>query len=176
MIVVGIDPGLTGACAVLDHRGLRAVFDVPTMPDPIAGPKAKINTKVDARALVRLLRQHCPAGEPVQSVVEAIRAMAPKKDGGKDHSAQSQGSLLRTFGSVETVMECLGWRPQYVSPQTWKRSYGLIDPKLSPSQRKRKSLEVARRLYPACADIGLAKHHNRAEAILLAHGFRERVA
>lgn len=173
MIVVSIDPGLTGACAVLDQNGLRAVFDIPTMPDPLAGPKAKIRTKIDARSLVRLLRQHCPAGMAVHSVTEAIRPMSPKAEGGMNQTAQSQGSLLRTFGTVETVLECLGWAPEYAAPQTWKRFFGLIDPGLTTAQRKAKSLQCARRLYPFCPDICLAKFHNRAEAILLAHWFRE---
>lgn len=173
MIIAAIDPGLSGACAVLDHNGLRAVFDLPTMVDPTAGPAAKIKSKIDARALVRQLRQHCPAGEPVQAVVETIRAMAPKADGGKDHTAQSQGSLLRTFGTVEAVLECLGWKPQYASPQTWKRHFGLIDKKLTATQRKRKSLDCARRLYPDHAGIARAGDHNRAEAILIAHYFRQ---
>lgn len=173
MIVVGIDPGLSGACAVLDHNGLRALFDLPTMQDPIAGPAAKIKTKIDARALVRELRKLCPPGEPVKSVLEAIRPMAPKKDGGKDHTAQSQGSLLRTLGTVETVLECLGWAPEYVPPQTWKRKFGLIEPGLTQTQRKRKSLECARRLYPRCNQIARAADHNRAESLLIAHWFQE---
>ena len=168
MIVVAIDPGLTGACAVLDHNGVRAVFDLPTMQDPSVGPTAKVQTKVDGRALVRLLRQHCPAGQPVQSVLEAVRVM-----GGKDNAVQTQGSLLRTLGTVETVLECLGWAPEYANPQTWKRYFGLIASELTATQRKTKSLQCARRLYPFCGDIGLAKFHNRAEAILLAHWFRE---
>ncbi len=176
MIVVGIDPGLSGACAVIDQNGLRALFDLPTMTDPIAGPAAKIKTKIDGRALVRLLRQHCPAGEPVRSVLEAIRPMAPKKDGGKDHTAQSQGSLLRTLGAIEAVLECLGWAPAYAPPQTWKRHFGLIEPGLKPSDRKRKSLECARRLYPHRNEIARAKDHNRAEALLIAHHFRQEIA
>lgn len=172
MIVVSIDPGLSGACAVLDQNGLRAVFDLPVMPDPIAGPKAKVRNKIDARALVKLLRQHCPAGEPVRAVLEAIRPMAPKKDGGMDHSAQSQGSLLRTFGTVESVLECLGWSPAYTAPQTWKRHFGLIDSKLDATKRKRKAMECARRLYAGCNEIARAKDHNRAEAILMAHWWR----
>lgn len=173
MIVLALDPGLTGACAVLDHNGLRAVFDLPTMADPIAGPAAKVRNKIDGRALVKLLRQHSPAGEPVKSVLEAIRPMAPKKDGGKDHSAQSQGSLLRTLGALETVLECLGWRPEYVPPQTWKRTFGLIDSTLTTNQRKAKALACARRLYPQCSEIARAKDHNRAEALLIAHWYRE---
>jgi crossover junction endodeoxyribonuclease RuvC len=172
VIVVAVDPGLSGACSVLDHNGLRALFDLPVMPDPIAGPAAKIKTKIDGRALLRLLRQHCPAREPVQSVLEAIRPMAPKRDGGKDHTAQSQGSLLRTLGAIENTLELLGWTPAYVPPQTWKRYFGLIDPKLTTTQRKAKALRCARTLYPACTEIARAKDHNRAESVLIAHWFR----
>jgi crossover junction endodeoxyribonuclease RuvC len=168
MIVVAVDPGLTGACAVLDQNGLRAVFDLPTMPIPGAGPKAMVRKKVDARALLKTLRQHCPAGEPVHSVVEAVSTM-----GGKDNAVQTQGSLLRSLGAIETVLECLGWAPQYVYPQAWKRHFGLIDSALKPAARKAKALECARRLYPSCTDIARAKDHNRAESILLAHHFRQ---
>lgn len=173
MIVCAIDPGLTGACAVLDHNGPRAVFDLPTMPDGAVGPKAMIQRKVDGRALAKLLRQHCPAGESVHAVIEAVRLLAGKQAGGKDNTLQSQGALFGAYRTCETVLECLGWAPEYAAPQTWKRFFGLIDSELTPTQRKAKSLQCARRLYPFCPDIGLAKFHNRAEAILLAHWFRE---
>jgi hypothetical protein len=168
MIVLAIDPGLSGACAVLDHNGLRAVFDLPSMPIPGVGPKALVQNKVDGRAMVKLLRQHCPAGEPVKAVIEAVNVM-----GGKNNAVQTQGSLLRTLGAVETVLECLGWAPEYANPQTWKRFFGLIDSELSASQRKGKALECARRLYPQCNEIARAKDHNRAESLLIAHWFRE---
>ena len=168
MIVLAIDPGLSGACSVLDHNGLRAVFDLPTMPIPGVGPKAMIQNKVDGRTLVKVLRQHCPAGEPVKAVIEAVNVM-----GGKDNAVQTQGSLLRTLGAVETVLECLGWAPEYANPQTWKRFFGLIDSELTPAQRKAKALQCARRLYPQCNEIARAKDHNRAEAMLIAHWFRE---
>lgn len=165
MIVLGIDPGLTGACAVLDHNGLRAVFDLPTMPIPGVGPKALVQRKVDAHALCAALLKHCPASEAKPLVVlEAVSAM-----GGKDNAVQTQGSLLRTLGAIESVVECLRYPVTYAAPQTWKRFFGLIDPKLSQSQRKAKALECARRLYPDCADIARAKDHNRAESLLLAH-------
>jgi hypothetical protein len=167
MIVAAFDPGLSGACAVLDHNGLRAVFDLPRMQIPNVGPKALVKEKIDARALHKLLRAHCPAGEAVQAVVEGVMTM-----GGKNNSMQTQGSLMRTLGAIEAVLECLGWAPAYASPQTWKRSFGLIDSELTDTQRKRKALECARRLYPSCADIARAKDHNRGEAILIGHWAR----
>ncbi len=169
MIVLAVDPGLTGACAVLDHNGLRAVFDLPRMPIPNAGPKAKVQDKLDARALVRLLRTNCPAGEPVKAVLEGVSVIGAEYG----HSSQSQGSLLRMLGSLEAVLECLGWAPEYAHPQSWKKYFGLVNPKWSDAERKRESLKCARKLYPACADLKLAKHHNRGEAILIAHWWRK---
>lgn len=172
MVIVSVDPGLTGACAVLDHNGLRAVFDLPRMRIPGVGPAAKVQEKIDGRALVRLLRQHCPATDPKPvAVIEAVGTM-----GGRNNAVQTQGSLLRTLGAVETVLECLGWEPEYANPQTWKRKFGLIDSELKPAQRKRKARECAQRLYPHCSDIARAKDHNRAEAILIAHWKRLEVA
>ena len=54
MIVLGIDPGLTGACAVVGHDGLRAVFDLPTMPIPGVGPKALVQRKINGLSLIHI--------------------------------------------------------------------------------------------------------------------------
>lgn len=176
MIVLAVDPGLTGGCAVLTETGLRAVFELPTMDDRSVGPAAMIQRKIDGRALVTQLRLHCPAHEQVRAVLEKVSVMPTPKSGRpdmKDNTAQAQSSLIRSFTTVETVLECLGWAPAYANPQTWKRFYGLIDSSLTTAQRKAKALACARRLYPDCGELRLAKDHNKAEAILLAHWFLE---
>lgn len=175
MIVVAFDPGLTGACSVLDHNGLRAVFDLPVMKIPNVGPAAKVQTKIDGRALAKTLRTHCPAGEAVRTVIEGVNVMGGKK--GQTNAIQFQGSLMRSLGSIETVLECMGWPPAYANPVVWKRFYGLLasekDPALTDSQRsalaKKKASDCARRLYPACTEIKRVKDHNRCEAILIGH-------
>lgn len=176
MIVISIDPGLTGACSILDHNGLRAVFDLPTMPIPGVGPKSLVQNKLDGVAFKNMLLKHCPAGESARAVIEAVGTM-----GGKNNAIQTQGSLLRTLGAIETVLELLGLKPTYAHPQTWKRHFGLIESatfgsKATPTQMKAKSLECARRLYPNCRDIARAKDHNRAESILLGHWMQKEVA
>lgn len=170
MLVVSIDPGLTGACAVLDHNGLRALFDLPTMQIPGVGPTAMVQRKLDGRALCAELLKACPAaeGKPIV-VIEAVATM-----GGQNNAVQTQGSLLRTLGAAETVPECLGWTVNYVQPQTWKRHFGLVKARgedQTSTQAKAKSLDTARRLYPD-ADLKRAKDHNRAEALLMAHYWR----
>jgi hypothetical protein len=162
MIVISIDPGLTGACSVQDHNGLRAVFDLPTMPIPGVGPQALVQSKLDGVEFKRLLLANCPAGEPVRAVIEAVGTM-----GGKNNAIQTQGSLLRTLGAIETVLELLGTKPTYAHPQTWKKHFGLIDSKLSDRERKAKATECARRLFPGRAEFARVKDHNRAESALL---------
>lgn len=156
MIVIGIDPGLTGACAVLDHNGWRAVFDLPTMAIPDVGPKALVKRKVDGRALRRHLLATCAVDEPVLAVVEAVGVM-----GGKNNSIQTQGSLLRTLGAIESTLECLNLIVAYAPPKAWKGFYGL-------AADKNAARATALALYPD-APVKLVKHHNRAEAILIAH-------
>lgn len=161
MIDIGIDPGLTGACSIHKDGLLAVVFDLPTMPIPDVGPEAMVQRKVDGRALCQLLLEHT-AGHEVRVIIEAVGTM-----GGQNNAVQTQGSLLRSLGAIETVPECLGWPPRYVAPQTWKKTFGLIDGNKSGTQAKAAALALTRRLYPACKDINLAKHHNRAESILI---------
>ncbi len=164
MITIGIDPGLSGACCVLDHNGVRAIFDLPTMQISNVGGKALVQRKIDSLALARELHRRTPPGEPASAVIEAAAAM-----GGQNNSVQTQGSLLRTLGAIEAVLECFRVPVAYANPTVWKKFYGLIDPNAKDAQRKKASREKALTLYPDCPDITLAKHHNRAEALLIAH-------
>lgn len=172
MLVIGIDPGLTGACSVIDHNGLRAVFDLPVMKIPGVGPKALVQNKIDGRAFCALLLKYAPAGEAKPTF--AIEAVGTQ---GVGISIQTAASLLRSLGALETVAECLRFPIVYINSQKWKRYYGLIDhnkdPSLTASQQsaltKKRSMECARRLYPGCSEIARAKDHNRAESILIGH-------
>lgn len=162
MICIGIDPGLTGAIAFVDHRSC-VVVDLPTMPLPGNGT---ITRKIDGHAFVQLLRRHTIPGEPVQVFVEQVGTMGGGKSG-----PSAQGSLMRTLGALEAVLECMRMPPQMVSPRKWKGWYGLIDPNAKDAERKRASLNKARTLYPSLhsTELRLANSHNRAEAVLIAH-------
>lgn len=165
MIVIGIDPGLTGAVAVMDHNGVRAVADLPVMQVPGSSKDAMVQKKIDAYGLCQLLLKHCPAGEGKPMVI--IEQVHARSGAG---TVQSQGSLMRSLGAIESVLECLRIPVRYVAPQTWKKRFGL-------KSEKAQSLETARRLHPeAAADLKRAKDHNRAEAVLLAHYGRMEVA
>lgn len=153
MITIGIDPGLTGAVAFVDSRGSCTFEDMPTLSLP-GNPYVK--RRVDAKRLAELLRSNCPIGEPVRALVEAVRTM-----GGQNNAVQTQGSLMRTLGAIEAVLEVLRIEFESVEPQRWKGFYAI-------GADKGDSLAVARKLYPT-APLNRKADHNKAEALLIAH-------
>jgi crossover junction endodeoxyribonuclease RuvC len=173
VIVLGIDPGLSGAIAFLPHNGMPDVVDLPTVPTEESGPIAR---RIHGLGLKSLLRERCPPSEPVLVVMEALAT------GGQGRgNAASVGSQFDTHATIRTVCELLGLKPRKVSPQSWKSFYGIKGEGNTPQERSRdlkeKSLAMARELYPACAhQLRLAKSHNKAEALLIARWGKQNLA
>jgi hypothetical protein len=152
-IIIGCDPGLTGALTALYADGSLEILDLPTCAIETAGPKAKVKRKIDAKMLRELLRRLVPPDEKAIFAMEDMQLL-----GGS--SVQTMGALAHTRGILEAVAILCGMSMTYVTPQRWKRFYGL-------GSNKGDCLRVARELYPS-APLTLAKHHNRAESLLIA--------
>lgn len=153
MIVVGIDPGLTGAFAAVDSAGTYTVEDMPTVPLPGNG---MVRRRIDGLRLARALRLMVPAGHACLVVMEDVQAI-----GGS--AVQTMGSMMRSVGTAEAAVEILRMDLKRAQPRAWKKFYGLGSDKAA-------SLEIARTLFPNIGHmLKRAKDHNRAEALLLAH-------
>lgn len=168
MIAIAIDIGLTGAVAFVSHQGTCKVFDMPTAED-------RKGRRVDARALLDMIRANAPIGEPLLVGFEDVRPRFQGNSHGATNTMHSQGSMMRTRGAIEAVLDIVKLTPQAITPQTWKAFFGLkgvgkTEPTLAKAQtaKKRAALDVARSLYPD-AELHLQKHHNRAEAVLIGH-------
>lgn len=163
MIVIGIDPGLTGAIAII--RGGQAVIaDIPTLPLDGGG---LVSRRVDGRRLAEIVRHHCPAGDAVQVCCEAVGVM-----GGQNNAVQTQGSLMRSLGAIEAVFDVLRWPCLMVRAQAWQAHYGLVGKKAEKRDRGAMPAAIvkARDLYPSAASLlTRVKDHNRGEALLIAH-------
>lgn len=185
MIVIGIDIGLTGAVAAVDSRGTATVRDIPLIPD--GKPRQRVNKKtgkkseqqsyrIDGRALIFAIREIVPIGHPALVVFEDVHARSIGSGGRATNSMGSQGSMMRSRGIVEGVIDITRLECKAVQPQTWKRHFGLLlkreeGEEDSDFDRRKKaaSMDTARGLFPAIGhDLKRVKDHNRAEALLLA--------
>ncbi len=146
-LTIGIDPGLSGAVAVLaPDNMIEALEDLPVIRD---GRLAW----VDGGALQSLLLE-VVGNRSARVVVERVGAM-PRQ------GVASAFNFGVGFGSILAIVQARQLPLELVTPAVWKRALGL-------SSDKRASLDRARLLFPT-AELGLAKHDGRAEALLLAH-------
>jgi crossover junction endodeoxyribonuclease RuvC len=145
-LTVGVDPGLTGALAILSTDGaLELLADLPIIRD-------RSLAWIDGSELQSLILGALQ-GRGAAAIVERVSAM-PKQ------GVASSFQFGVGFGSVLSVLQALHIRIEFVTAAVWKRSYGL-------SRDKHASLHKARLMFPA-AELHLAKHDGRAEALLIA--------
>lgn len=164
MITIGIDPGLTGAIALLDAEGsVIAVDEMPTMAIAEAGPKTTIKTEVDAVALWKLIQRRVPRGSKVLAVMEHTSSV------GQVGQEQAKLSLAAGKATCMAVLRLAQFDVRRVTPVMWKRFYGIKQP-MKGSQgvdQKKQALAIARGFY-GIGYLKLEKHHNRADALLIA--------
>jgi crossover junction endodeoxyribonuclease RuvC len=155
VIYIGIDPGLSGAVAVLDDQGGICdpfVFDTPTVL--VEGEKTKRKYLVPAMAA--LLRPYS-RNPYALAVLENVHSMP--KQGVASSFCFGEGK-----GMWEGILAALEIPTELVSPQRWKKE-------IMADQGKEKSAArfKAMSLFPSLADqLKLVKHDGRAEALLMA--------
>lgn len=129
-MIIGIDPGLTGAIAILGSGGPR-LTQMPTVAR--ANGKGRRVNPVRVHALLK--------NTPKLIVIEQVRAM-PSKGGKRKMGAQSSFNFGEGFGAVWTAAMLSGVPVHFVEAARWKRRAGLI------GKPKEAALTLARQLYP----------------------------
>lgn len=150
-VVIGIDPGLSGALAVLADGEPLVIVDMPTM-------RVDGHNEVCARTLATSLRnirgQH--PGAYFLAVIEQVN--------GRAGWGATQGFRFGAgFGKVKAVLETLGIDYREVQAPVWKRHFHL------KGGDKNASRELASARFPSIADAFQRKRDDgRAEALLIA--------
>lgn len=160
-IIVGADPGLTGAVAFLDPATMSLrVHDTPMGVS--ASGKGVINLIELAELTVP------PDAVRYVAVIEDVHAMT--KPGQKAQGVVSTFNFGRRLGNLEMAFAGHGYEMRTVPPSTWKRHFKLTFPKgTKDSVIKAASRTLATQRFPANAkDFLRVKDHGRAEAALIA--------
>ena len=155
-LTIGIDPGLSGAIAVINPDGNIELHDCPIFT---IGKKSKYNPAGMATLL-------CQYKEPQKTLLVGIE---------KVHSMPGQGvTSTFTFGEGYGVwlgiLAALNISHELITPQAWKKS--LMDGQVKDKDASRL---VAMRLFPEASNqLQLKKHHGRADALLIAEFLRRK--
>lgn len=162
MQIIGIDPGITGALALIDHTGLRECVDMPIM---LRGKgEGAVKNQVNPAALREILQAWGNDHDRNEFMVVIENQRPFRLPGNKPQGSSSVFSLGLTTGIIEGVVSAMRFAHELVEPAEWKKAL-----KLSAKGPAKKAIArtMAQRLYPD-ADLARIKDHNRAEAILIA--------
>jgi crossover junction endodeoxyribonuclease RuvC len=159
LIVVGIDPGLDGAVAVLVDGRLDLVNDTPVI-------KVLSRRQYDVREMwAKLFNITLRQEGRVYAGIERQRPMPQQ-------GVTSTFNIGHGYGLWTGLVTAFGWPYEIVEASRWKSA--LLD---GMPKEKGSSVIVAKRLFPDSEKIlGRKKDHNRADAILIAEYMRRRVA
>lgn len=153
MIVLGIDPGFTGALALYHpERNTLTIADMPTTTRRMSNKT--IRTELNIPALLHWLDVHLPP-DNVVAWVEDPHAL-PKQ------GITSAFRFGQVCGALQAAVLAYGLPLHLVPPATWKQHMGLSADKVGCQHRASHLLPAHAHLWP------LKKHDGRAEAALLA--------
>jgi crossover junction endodeoxyribonuclease RuvC len=150
--IIGIDPGASGAVAILERSGrLVQVFDMPAV-EVVVGGKAK--RRVSPEMLAAELRLYNVAD--TIAIVEQVSAMPGQ-------GVSSMFAFGEAFGLVKGVLAGLAMPVQTVTPGKWKKALQL-------NAGKDASRAKAAALWPDQAgEFKRVKDDGKAESALIAY-------
>jgi crossover junction endodeoxyribonuclease RuvC len=156
MRIIGIDPGLSGAIAILEDNKIKEIFDMPVMPD---GKKNK--RQLNSALLVKLIKDNIKNFEDTIMVVEQVNAMPGQ-------GVTSMFNFGQTFGAIKGICAALGLPIFFVRPAKWKKHFELINSSKDASRTK------AIEMYPSISEqLSKKKDVNKSDAILIARYYSE---
>ena len=149
MIIVGIDPGVSGAISIIRDGKISMIYDMPIMLD---GTKSK--RQINAAELANIFFQEKIA-EDDKIILESVSAMPGQ-------GVTGMFSFGQSFGVIKGVCAALKLPLHLVRPVKWKKHYNLLNSEKDASRTK------VIEMYPYIASmVSKKKDSNKADAILI---------
>ena len=156
MKIIGIDPGLSGAIAILENKNVLKLFDMPVMAE---GKKNK--KQINSAQLVNIIKKNINKSDDIAVVVEQVNAMPGQ-------GVTSMFNFGQTFGAIKGVCAALNLPIFFIRPSKWKKHFELINS--SKDSSRTKVIEM----YPSLSSqLSKKKDVNKSDAILIARYYND---
>ena len=156
MIIIGIDPGVSGAICILNNGKITEVYEMPTMID---GKKNK--KQVNGAEITNIFQKELISNTNAKVVIEHVSAMPGQ-------GVTSMFNFGQSFGVLKGICAALKLPVYFVRPVKWKRYFNLI--KTNKDASRTKVIEI----FPYISSkIPKKKDANKADAILIAAYFNQ---
>ena len=158
MLIIGIDPGITGSICFFEDGKIIDLIEMPNMAD---GKKKK--RQVNGAQIYNeiLLRTKDIDKKNIKVVIEQVSAMPGQ-------GVTSMFNFGQSFGVLKGICSAMQLSMYFVRPAKWKKFHNLINSEKDASRTK--AIEI----FPYIStQLSKKKDVNKADAALIASFFYE---
>ena len=158
MLIIGIDPGISGSICFLEDGIIKDAIEMPTM---IEGKKNK--KQVNGSQIFNEISFRIKLYEKknIKVVVEQVSAMPGQ-------GVTSMFNFGQSYGILKGICSAMQLPIYFVRPTKWKKYFNLINSEKDASRTR--AIEI----FPYFStNLSKKKDSNKADAILIASYFHE---
>ena len=158
MLIIGIDPGISGSICFFEDGKILDVLEMPTMTDGKKNKKqvngAQIYNEISSK-IMGIEKQN------LRVIIEQVSAMPGQ-------GVTSMFNFGQSFGILKGICSAMQLPMYFIRPAKWKKYFGLIKSEKDASRTK------AIEMFPYfSSQLSKKKDSNKADAILIASFYYE---
>ncbi|MBD1156557.1 crossover junction endodeoxyribonuclease [Pelagibacterales bacterium SAG-MED20] len=158
MLIIGIDPGITGSICFFQEGKILDVIEMPNMAEGKKNKKqvngAQISYEITSR--IKGIKK-----EDIKVVIEQVSAMPGQ-------GVTSMFNFGQSFGILKGICSAMQLPMYFIRPAKWKKYFNLINSEKDASRTK--AIEI----FPYfSSELSRKKDSNKADAILIASFYYE---
>jgi len=156
MLIIGIDPGISGAICFFEDGEVKEIIDMPVMADGKKNKRQINGPQVYNEILKRINKFQ---KKDIIVVIEQVSAMPGQ-------GVTSMFNFGQSFGVLKGICSAMQLSMFFIRPAKWKKYFGLI--KTEKDASRTKVIEI----FPyISSQLSRKKDSNKADAILIASFF-----
>ena len=158
MLIIGIDPGISGSICFFENGKILDVIEMPTMTDGKKNKK-QVNGSQIYNEITKRVNQ--TDEKKIRVIIEQVSAMPGQ-------GVTSMFNFGQSFGLLKGICSAMQLPMYFVRPAKWKKYFNLINSEKDASRTK--VIEI----FPYfSSNLTKKKDSNKADAILIASYYYE---
>ena len=158
MLIIGIDPGISGSICFFEDGIIKDVIEMPTMTDGKKNKKQVNGSQIFNEISERIKKID---KRNIKVVIEQVSAMPGQ-------GVTSMFNFGQSFGILKGICSAMRLSMYFVRPAKWKKYFNLINSEKDASRTR--AIEI----FPYFSTkLSRKKDSNKADAILIASFYYE---
>ena len=156
MLIIGIDPGISGAICFFEDGQVKEIIEMPVMADGKKN-KRQINGPQTYNEILKRINKF--QKKDIIVIIEQVSAMPGQ-------GVTSMFNFGQSFGVLKGICSAMQLSMFFIRPAKWKKYFGLI--KTEKDASRTKVIEI----FPyISSELSRKKDSNKADAVLIASFF-----